>query len=106
MLDVARIYLFVFGALTIVGGVVGYLKAKSTPSLVAGGLAGIALIVAGYLVGTTGKIGLFVGLTVSFLLAGRFGPAFMKTKKPMPAGLMAALSIGGVAVTLIALSRM
>ncbi len=106
MFELARVYLFVFGVLTIAGGLVGYLKAKSVPSLVAGGIAGVALLAAGYLVGTSGKMGLFVGLTVSFLLAARFVPAFRKTKKVMPAGLMAALSIAGVAVTLITLARM
>ena len=105
MFEIARVFLFVFGALTVAGGLVGYLKAKSVPSLVAGGIAGAALIVAGYLVGTSGKAGLFVGLTVSFLLAARFGPAYRKTKKAMPAGLMAALSVVGVAITLLALAR-
>lgn len=105
MLDLARIFFFVFGVLTIAGGVVGYLKAKSTPSLVAGGLAGVALLVAGYLVGTSGKTGIYVGLVVSVLLAGRFVPAFAKTKKPMPAGLMAVLSIVGIVVSALTLAR-
>ena len=106
MLEIARIYLFVFGALSIAGGLVGYLKAKSAPSLIAGGIAGAALIAAGYLVGTSGKTGLFVGLAVSFLLAARFVPAFRKTKKAMPAGLMAVLSVVGVVITGLTLSRM
>ena len=39
MLELARIYLFVFGVLTIAGGVMGFVKAKSKPSLIAGGIS-------------------------------------------------------------------
>ena len=105
MVEIARVFLFVFGALSIAGGLVGFLKAKSVPSLVAGGIAGGLLVLAGYLVGTSGKPGLYLGLALSVLLAGRFVPAFLKTKKPMPAGLMAALGVAGVFVTGLALVR-
>ena len=44
MIDVTKIYYFVFGALTIVGGVMGYVKAKSAASLIAGGLCGVYLL--------------------------------------------------------------
>jgi uncharacterized membrane protein (UPF0136 family) len=100
MLELTRIYFFVFGALTILGGVMGFVKAKSRPSLIAGGISGAALVAAGYLIGTgtNTRIGLFLGSIVSLALAGRFVGAFMKTKKIMPAGLMAALGIIGMIV--------
>lgn len=103
MIETARLYLFVFGALTIAGGVMGYVKAKSRPSLVAGGLSGALLIVAGYLVGSHGQVGLVLGLIVSLALAARFVMSFRKSKKVMPAGLMAVLGIAGVALTALAL---
>lgn len=103
MLEVARIYLFVFGALTIAGGVMGFLKAKSRPSLVAGTLSGLSLIVAGYLVGARGTLGLALGLLVSFSLAGRFIGAYKKSGKLMPAGLMSVLGMAGVVITIVAL---
>ena len=83
----------------------GFVKAKSKPSLIAGGISGIALLAAGYLVGTgtMTRIGLIVGLVVSLALAGRFVGAFKKSKKVMPAGLMAVLGIAGVAVTALGL---
>jgi uncharacterized membrane protein (UPF0136 family) len=105
MLELARIYFFVFGVLTIAGGVMGFVKAKSKPSLIAGGISGAALIVAGVLIGTgaNAKIGLFLGLIVSIALSGRFVGAFLKTKKVMPAGLMATLGIIGMIVSALAL---
>ena len=103
MTDVVRIYLFVFGALTIAGGVVGYVKAKSRASIVAGSLFGVLLIVAGYLSG--GRLGLALGLGLSAMLAARFSKAFRSSGKVMPAGLMAALGLVGIVVCLLGLLR-
>jgi uncharacterized membrane protein (UPF0136 family) len=105
MLELARIYFFLFGVLTVAGGVMGFVKAKSKPSLIAGGISGAALIAAGVLIGTgtNTKTGLFLGLIVSLALAGRFVGAFLKTKKVMPAGWMAALGIIGMIVSALAL---
>ncbi|MEO7111949.1 MAG: TMEM14 family protein [Polyangiaceae bacterium] len=105
MIDLARFYLFVFGVLTIAGGVMGFVKAKSKPSLIAGSVSGAALIVAGYLVttGTSTQIGLTLGLVVSLALAARFIGAYRKSKKVMPAGVMLLLGIVGVIVTALAL---
>ncbi len=104
MHELARIYLFVFGVLTIAGGVMGFVKANSRPSLVAGGLSGLLLLVAGYLVGDKPQVGLILGLVVSLALAARFVMTYRKSKKLMPAGLMAVLGIVGVAVTVLALT--
>jgi uncharacterized membrane protein (UPF0136 family) len=104
MLDLVRIYLFVFGILTAIGGVMGFVKAKSRASLVAGGVSGALLLVAGYLMGSANvQVGLILGGVLSVALAGRFVPSFLKTKKVMPAGLMAALSLVGIIATILGL---
>ena len=105
MFDLVRFYLFAFGVLTIAGGVMGYVKAQSRASLIAGSSAGGLLLLAGYLVGASGRLGLFLGLGVSAALAFRFVMTFRKSGKVMPAGLMAVLGIVGVAVTVLALVR-
>ena len=106
MVDSVRIYLFVFGVLTVAGGVMGFLKANSRPSLIAGGVSGLALIAAGYLAGTANaRAGLILGFFVSLALAMRFGRAYAKSKKTMPALPMAVLGSIGVLVTALALGQ-
>lgn len=104
MLDLVRIYLFVFGAITIAGGVIGFVKAKSRASIIAGGISGAALLAAGALAGGPNTtVALALGFAVSLALTGRFGNAYRQTKKLMPAGLIAALGIGGIVLTLLSL---
>lgn len=102
MIGPAKIYFIIFGLLTIVGGVIGYVKAGSTASIIAGAISGIVLIVAAYLLPGNVALGLILAGVVSVALAGRFIPAFMKTGKMMPAGLMAALSLIGVIMAIVA----
>lgn len=105
MQDVVRIYLFVFGALTLAGGVVGFAKAKSVPSLVAGGVFGILLAASGYLTGQGGRLGPGLGLFLSAMLLGRFSKAFRQTRKVMPAGIMTVLGVLGMGLCLLGLAR-
>jgi uncharacterized membrane protein (UPF0136 family) len=98
----AKIYFIVFGVLTIVGGVIGYVKAGSTASIIAGAISGIALIVAAWLLPGNPAVGLIIAGLVSLALAGRFIPAFMRTGTLMPAGLMAGLSLIGVIMAIVA----
>jgi uncharacterized membrane protein (UPF0136 family) len=102
MIGPAKIYFIIFGILTIVGGVIGYVKAGSTASIVAGAISGIALIVAAFLLPNNAAIGLIIAGVVSIALAGRFIPAFMKTGKMMPAGMMAILSAIGAVLAVVA----
>jgi uncharacterized membrane protein (UPF0136 family) len=102
MIGPAKIYFIIFGLLTIVGGVIGYVKAGSTASIIAGGISGIALIAAAFLLPGNPPLGLIIAGVVSIALAARFIPAFMKTGKVMPAGLMAVLSAIGVVMAIVA----
>jgi uncharacterized membrane protein (UPF0136 family) len=103
MIDLTKFYYFIFGALTIVGGVMGYVKAQSMASLVAGGVAGLLLIVAGALIATRTQPGLILGLLVSLALAGRFAPIYFAKQAFMPAGMMSLLSVIGIVLTIVAL---
>ena len=102
MIGPAKIYFIIFGLLTIVGGVIGYVKAGSTASIVAGGISGIALIAAAFLLPGNAPLALIIAGVVSIALAGKFIPDFMKTGKIMPAGLMAVLSAIGVVMAIVA----
>ena len=84
--------LSLYALLVFVGGVIGYVKAKSRPSLVAGLGFSLLLGVASSLVSSGSiRLGAGLGVVLALALVGRFLPAFLKTKKVMPAGLVAAL---------------
>jgi len=102
MLGPAKIYFVLFGVLTILGGVMGYVKAQSTISLIAGAVSGILLLLADYLLPTNLIAGLVLALVVSVLLLGQFLPRFIRTRKLMPAGLMTLLSLIGIAMAVAA----
>ncbi len=98
------LFFYVFGVFTIVGGVLGFVKAKSNASLVAGSISGALLLIAAWLMQTEGRSGVLLGLIVSVLLAARFGRAYASSKKLMPAGLMAALGTIGALLTIAILA--
>jgi uncharacterized membrane protein (UPF0136 family) len=107
MLDALRFYFFAFGLFTIAGGTMGYVKAKSLPSLLAGGISGALLLFAGFLMGRDYmQVGAIGGMVVSVALAGRFIPSYLKTRKMMPAGLMAGLSVVAVILGALALVQL
>src|SRR5262245_48286898 len=105
MLGAAKIYFIIFGILTIAGGIVGYVKAGSVVSVIAGSISGILLLVAAWLMPDRQAAGLIVALVVSVLLAGQFVPKFFSTHKMMPAGLMSLLSVLGIVVAIAAWLR-
>ena len=101
-MDATKIYFLVFGALTIIGGVIGYVKAGSVPSIIAGAITGVLLLVAGSILPQHRAAGLATAFIVSLLLAGQFVPKFFRTGKMMPAGLMSILSVIGLIVAIVA----
>jgi uncharacterized membrane protein (UPF0136 family) len=100
-----KIYFLIFGILTIAGGVMGYVKAGSTASIIAGSISGLLLLVAAFLLPSQVVVGLTIGLIVSVLLAAQFVPAFLRTGKIMPAGMMSLLSILGIVFAIVAWMR-
>jgi uncharacterized membrane protein (UPF0136 family) len=105
MFGPAKIYFIVFGLLTIAGGIMGYVKAGSTISLIAGAISGVLLLVAAFLLPAHLVAGLVLGGVISLLLAAQFLPAFVRTGKMMPAGIMSLLSILGIVFAIAAWVR-
>jgi len=105
MIGPAKIYFIIFGILTIAGGIIGYVKAGSTASIIAGSISGVLLVLAGWLMPEHRAAGLVVALVVSLLLAAQFIPKFFRTFKVMPAGLMSVLSAIGIIVAIAAWLR-
>jgi len=101
-MDATKLYFLVFGALTIIGGIIGYVKAGSLPSIIAGAITGVLLLVAGFLLPEHRAAGIATAFVVSFVLAAQFVPKFIRTGKMMPAGMMSILSVIGLIVAIVA----
>lgn len=105
MLTFAKVYYLVFAVLTAAGGIYGYIKAQSTPSLIAGVVSGLLLAAAGSLVPQKPTAGLVMGLIVSVLLLGKFLPGVLKGS-PGSIGLpMSVLSAAGTLVAIVTFIR-
>lgn len=83
-----------YGLLSGLGGIWGYIKSNSKPSLISGCLSGILLILAGAMQWQGYSLGLLLGKIIILLLIIVFTIRLVKTKKFMPSGIML---IAGVA---------
>jgi uncharacterized membrane protein (UPF0136 family) len=103
-------YFVFFGAITLLLGILGYVRSKSVASAFAGGISGMLLLVSGFMALRREQSGGFnygylTGLIVSVLLLGRFLPVFLKKKNIYPAGIMAVLSILGIVAGILGLRQ-
>ena len=89
----ASTIVYIYAALVILGGLFGFLKAKSLPSLIMGGVGGLALIAAGVALGHGLAWGLPLALVLSVGLLVFFSLRYARTRAFMPGGLMAILSL-------------
>ncbi|XP_010752180.1 transmembrane protein 14C [Larimichthys crocea] len=83
---------FSYAALVSAGGIMGYLKAGSSTSLVAGLLFGLLAAVGAYLASQNPK-NVWLSLGTSGTLAVVMGLRFLNSWKFMPAGLMTLASV-------------
>jgi uncharacterized membrane protein (UPF0136 family) len=96
---VGQVTLGIYSLLLAVGGVIGYVKAGSRPSLIAGSISALAALLAlGLSVGNN-RLGVPLGLILSIALFVLFGYRYaVKTRKFMPSGLLAVASLVVLAV--------
>ncbi len=89
-----------YGLLALVGGIFGYIKAKSKISLISGIASGTLLILGG-IAQLQGQVwGLPLATAIAALLIVTFAIRLAKTRKMMPAGLMILAGIVAVAILL------
>lgn len=88
------VLLSVYALLLAVGGLVGFLKAGSRPSLVAGLVSG-ALVAGCAAMAVVGQVlaGRTFGMTLALLLGVFFGYRYAIKPKFMPSGLMTVISL-------------
>jgi uncharacterized membrane protein (UPF0136 family) len=96
---VGQITLGVYAVLLAIGGLIGYFKAGSRPSLIAGLLSSVVAFTAlGLSIGNSRwgvPLGLLLSIVLFILFAYRYAA---KTGKFMPSGLLAVLSLIVLAV--------
>jgi uncharacterized membrane protein (UPF0136 family) len=93
-------FYILFGLVSIAGGAIGYTRAKSKASLIAGGVSGALLVIAALL--SPSVPAFILGFLVSILLLVHFGRSYAVKRKPMPAIPMIVLS--GVCIVLTAIA--
>ena len=83
--------LYIYGVLLILGGAMGYVKAKSVPSLVAGLVCGVIIIMMGlrYTWHWAPVVAFIVALVLIFIMGRRY----LNTRKAMPALLIVVMSV-------------
>ena len=72
-----------YGVVSVVGGILGYVWAESVPSLVAGGIAGLLLLLcaAGVFYAPAAPLG--GAIVIAVLLLGRFVPSLVKHRNEL-----------------------
>jgi uncharacterized membrane protein (UPF0136 family) len=91
-----NVYWVVYGVLIILGGVMGFVKAKSKASLIAGTISGVLILASGYGIAHGIKAWILVGHVVSLMLFVKFTVSYVKTKKPFPSLPIMFLTLGGI----------
>jgi uncharacterized membrane protein (UPF0136 family) len=99
------IEIWVYGVLMMMGGLVGFLKVGSKASLISGVGMGLALVACGFGVWRGSYNSIVVAVVVAALLVVLFAIRFAKTRRFMPAGMLAVLSVVAVVVFWLGLKR-
>ena len=92
-MDLPFIVVAVYGLFSLVGGFIGFAKAGSKASLIAGGVSGLILLVCAWGISRGEMLAEIVSLIIAVLLGGRFLGTWFKTKRLMPDLLMIILSL-------------
>ena len=85
---------FVLAALTSIGGITGYVRTGSVPSIAAGLTVGALYGLGGLRIQKRQPYGVELALLASIVLAGSSVPRAIRTTKPLPIGLSAVAVYG------------
>ena len=101
---VGQITLVIYAVLLAVGGVIGFTKAGSKPSLIAGLASAIGALLALVLSLQNRTLGMGLACLLAILLFVFFGYRYAaKTRKFMPAGLLSVVSLVVLVISILAL---
>ncbi|KAF6838456.1 upf0136 domain protein [Colletotrichum musicola] len=86
---------YALAVLTAGGGIAGYARTRSVPSIVAGCAVGILYALGGYRIQTSEPYGVELSLLASVVLGGSAIPRAIRLRKPVPM-LLSVLSLFGL----------
>lgn len=93
LLPIITGFILIYGVLVLVGGIIGYIKAKSKKSLISGISSGLGLVVAWFLCGVAPIMGLGLATLISIVLFIVFLLRLFRTRSFMPSGMMMVFSL-------------
>lgn len=99
-MNLPMIATLIYGILLLIGGIMGYVSARSKPSLISGVVSGLLLLVSGMLQWQQISAGLVLAQIITIVLAVVFAVRLWKTRKFMPAGLMLVVSVATLVILL------
>lgn len=103
LFQIATWSILIYGVLVLLGGVMGYLKAKSQMSLYSGIGSGVALLVAWFVSRQNPQLGLGIAAVIGLVLFVVFVKRFSTTRAFMPAGMMMVFSLAATALFVVGL---
>ena len=92
-MNLAVLATIAYGLLSAAGGIWGYVKSKSKPSLISGCVSGVLLLLSAVMQIQGYSLGLLVSKIIISLLLIVFAIRLIKTRKFVPAGIMLALGV-------------
>lgn len=92
-MNITVLWVFLFGIVTLVGGVIGYTQAGSVASIVAGSISGIILLICAGGISKGNNLAAVGALVIALLLGGRFMVTLVKNFKLMPDLVMVMFSL-------------
>ena len=73
-----------YGLLSLIGGIIGYAKARSVASLIAGSISGIILLACAYGLMNGSRPATIISGVLALALGGRFFGVWLKKRRVMP----------------------
>ncbi|KAJ2898813.1 hypothetical protein MKZ38_003633 [Zalerion maritima] len=86
---------YILAGLTSTGGIIGYVKGKSVPSIVAGSGIGLLYALGGYRMQNAQSYGVETSMFASVVLGGSAIPRAIRLKKPVPI-MLSVLAVFGM----------